>query len=369
MAATKILLLLVGPASCLTWLGISDVHFGHDVVTKNGTVTTSLSLNIQAVAELNSLALNATWPASLGGGVVQPPRGVILSGDIVDNGFTQAYELLNFTRVYGLNGSDGMLRYPICEGRGNHDGGNTTDTEPHPVASLIVARNQARLAAPSIFALTNVSATGLHYSWAWPLLPAAAASGGGGGAPPPCAAHFVMLNEYAGHLCDGCAPAPSCFYGKACYTGWTYPEDSLGFLEATLARVVGSSGQPVFVIQHYCFDGYSDAWWSGAQRAELYATLRKYNTVGVICGHTHQAAVYEWNGTDTGGSLAGGITVYNVPSTQKEDADGFGEPSEFMAFSMEAAGGGAGVIRAGQRVGYEWGQVALKKAFTAPCLA
>ena len=114
-----------------------------------------------------------------------------------------------------------------------------------------------------------------------------------------------------------------------------------------------------------CFDGYSNAWYSGAQRAELYATLRKYNTVGVICGHTHSAAIYEWNGTDTGPSLEGGITVYNVPSTQKEDEDGFGEPSEFMAFSMEESG----VFRAGQRVGYAWGQVALKKAFTAPCLA
>ena len=118
-------------AAALTWLGISDVHFGHDVLTKNGTITTALSLNIQAVAELNALAGNATWPSALGGGVVQPPRGVILSGDIVDNGFTQAYELANFTRVYGLTGQDGLLRYPLYEGRGNHDGGNTTDTMPH----------------------------------------------------------------------------------------------------------------------------------------------------------------------------------------------------------------------------------------------
>lgn len=58
---------------------------------------------------------------------------------------------------------------------------------------------------------------------------------------------------------------------------------------------------------------------------------------------------------------------YNVPSTQKEDADGFGEPSEFMAFSLEAEGG-AGTMRAGQRVGWAWGQVALTKPFSAPCL-
>jgi len=90
MCVPRIFFLLPPAARALTWFGISDVHFGHDVLTKNGTVTTSLSLNIQAVAELNALANNASWPASLGGGVVQTPRGVVLSGDIVDNGFTQA---------------------------------------------------------------------------------------------------------------------------------------------------------------------------------------------------------------------------------------------------------------------------------------
>jgi hypothetical protein len=38
-----------------------------------------------------------------------------------------------------------------------------------------------------------------------------------------------------------------------------------------------------------------------------------------------------------------------------------------MAFSLEAEGG-AGTMRAGQRVGWAWGQVALTKPFSAPCL-
>ena len=114
------LLLLLAPAAGLTWLGISDVHFGHDVKATDGTITTSLELNIRAVAELNSLALNASWPASLGGGLVQVPAGVILSGDIIDNGDTEGFEIANFTRVYGLKGGDGLLSVPLFEGRGNH---------------------------------------------------------------------------------------------------------------------------------------------------------------------------------------------------------------------------------------------------------
>ena len=231
-------------------------------------------LNTLAARELNALPNNASWPASLGGGLVQTPAGVILSGDIIDNGDTEAFEIANFTHVYGLNGSDGLLNFPLYEGRGNHDGANTT--QDGNVALMIVERNVVRKASP-LFHITNVSETGLHYSWAWPV------SAG-------CTAHFIMLNEYAGHLCDGCSPAPSCFYGPACYAGWTFPEDSLGFLEATLSNTVGSSNAPVFVIQHYCFDGYSNTWWSQNQRSELFATLSKYNAAGIICGHTHSAA-------------------------------------------------------------------------------
>ena len=115
--------------------------------------------------------------------------------------------------------------------------GNSSDpAEPHFVASLIVERNQVRANMPQ-FNITSVSKlSGIHYAWAWEV-------------SPTCFAHFITLNEYAGHLCDGCAPV-NCFYGPPCYTGWTYPEDSLGFLEDTLARVVGSSGAPVFVSQH-----------------------------------------------------------------------------------------------------------------------
>lgn len=339
----------------LSFFGASDVHFGHDVITSNGSITTSLELNIAAVTEMNALPLNDSWPESLGGGLVQTPVGLIITGDLIDNGYTEGYETDNFTHVYGLTGTDGLVRFPVLEGRGNHDGGNTTDpTEPHFVASMIVERNQVRQSYGSLFNITGISQSGLHYSWRWQV-------------SDTCSAFFVMMNEYAGHICEGCSPV-NCFYGPPCYTGWTYPEDSLGFLEEQLPLHIGASGEPVFVMQHYCFDGYSNSWYSENQREELFRTLTPYNTQGILCGHTHSAAIYSYNGTDQSdpGVGNGFIDVYNIPSTQKEDANGFPAPSEFMTFELSVDDNGLATFRAAQRVAYGWGNVMFKKTFQCP---
>ena len=73
---------LASAAQVLSFFGASDVHFGHDVIAKDNSTTTSLELNRWAAMEMNALPLNDSWPAELGGGVVQTPVGLIITGDV-----------------------------------------------------------------------------------------------------------------------------------------------------------------------------------------------------------------------------------------------------------------------------------------------
>lgn len=229
--------------------------------------------------------------------------------------------------------------------------------------SMIVARNQLRLQLGSMFNITNISTSGLHYSVRWPV--------GDSG----CGVHVFMMNLYAGHVCSGCHPALSCFYGPTCFHPEYYPEDSLGFLQATLPNVVGASGEPVIVSQHYGYDGYSNDWYADTERQELWTTLQPYNVAGIFVGHTHSAAIYKFNGTEavyppypsTGPAL---LDVFNIPSTQKEDNHGFPLPSEFLAveLAVETATGEAS-FRVAQRVGSGWGSVMGNKTLKCPTTA
>ena len=112
---------------------------------------------------------------------------------------------------------------------------------------------------------------------------------------------------------------------------------------------------------------HTQTWYNEDQRLEFWATLNKYETLAVLVGHTHGAAVYSFNGTSQGpfGSTApGAIDVINAPATQKEDGKFNALPSEFMAVeaSVDTATG-KGVLRVAQRVGSAWGTVQGMKSF------
>ena len=113
---------LLASTSTLTFFVASDTHLdlcsGHDDYYNNA----------HTVDLMNRLP-GASYPPVLGGGDVQPPQGVIVSGDLVDQGFVQKvglHQWVNYTHFYGVNG-EGVLRYPTFEGFGNHDGGNSTN--------------------------------------------------------------------------------------------------------------------------------------------------------------------------------------------------------------------------------------------------
>ena len=364
----KLFLAALPFVASLSWFSASDTHLGHDPVTPNGTIVTSYEKNVWAIEEMNTLATpscrgNCAWPAALGGGPVLPPLGVTISGDLVDNGgnpgtvVNGCAQWSNFTALYGLTGTDGLLKYKCYEGRGNHDTPNTTNAMPHDCATVpsraIVARNKLRAADPA-FAIDGTSSlSGLHYSWTWSI-------------DDTCRVHFVQLNLLPGHTCG--TPANPTHEGTfPCTDGWVWPEDSMGFLQSDLAAN-DKPGTVMIAIHHYGFDGFSNSWYNSEQREELFNTLSKYKTLAVLVGHTHGAAVYAYNGTAEGawekGGEGGYVHIINAPATQKEDGQHNPLPSEFMVLEATMLGGGVGSLRVAQRVGSGWGTVMGQTNFT-----
>lgn len=375
----------------LSWFSASDTHLGHDAGI-GANRTTSFTKNVWAVHEMNSLPGSAaTWPASLGGGQILPPAGVTVSGDLIDSGIGPATtyngcaQWENFTALYGLNGTDGLLKYRVYEGRGNHDGAfsKSKPTEPraqtqqqpvlphqtgknssltpprgcaHSPSGWVIARNAARAADPAFNVVGVSQPTGLHYSWTWNI-------------SATCAVHFVHLNLFPGRECGSAenpagegTPPP----GFPCTDGdLAWAENSLGFLEADLAAH-GGPGVMTVTIQHYGFDGFSNGWYNADQRVELLATLSKSNPLVLLVGHTHTAEVYSYNGTEMAPwGTKGFVDVINAPATQKEDGKGNPLPSEFMVIeaAMDSPTATTGTLRVAQRVGSGWGTVLAKKSF------
>ena len=230
------------------------------VSAPSAAVTSSLAKNEAAVDLMNNVTLYA-WPASLGGDAVAAPALLTISGDLIDNGggdgdqVNGCHQWTNFTTLYGLDGTDGRVRLPVYEGRGNHDAGNTTNPLPTGCASVpsreVAARNVLRR-ADARFGIDNVSLpTGLHYSWTKPV-------------SDTCRLHFVHLNLFPGHSCGSPAnpgrEGPASGGGFPCTDGWTWPEDSLGFLESDLAAYAVAPGTMVVTIFHYGLDSWSRTW-------------------------------------------------------------------------------------------------------------
>jgi len=244
-------------ANDVTFFVASDLHYGASVTVARA--------NAAAIDLMNSLA-GTLNPITLSG-VVRMPRGVVLLGDLVDDGNApDAAETWNsFAADYGLDG-EGRIVYPVYEGVGNHDG------DPgRPVRRSVEARNRRR---PGV---RNISADGLHYSWDWDQV------------------HCVQLNLFPGAAGDDVTnPWGGKFQGE-----WKFPRHSLEFLIDDLVRNVGTSGRPVVLFQHYGWDEWSRGWWSDGEREAYAAALKGYNVAAIFWGHSHVPQRIDWNGIPT----------------------------------------------------------------------
>ncbi len=112
------------PVRDVTFLSASDSHYrepDHRFGCNN-------DLNRATVEEMNRIT-ELAWPDKLGPGKIGKPRGVVLLGDLIDDGdraengrklSAEQYQL--FLADFGLDGTDGLVKYPVFEGWGNHDG-------------------------------------------------------------------------------------------------------------------------------------------------------------------------------------------------------------------------------------------------------
>jgi hypothetical protein len=253
----------------LTFFVVSDTHYG---LSPGGDETIP-----QLVDKMNALP-GTPYPNALGG-KVGAPRGVIHIGDMTNDGKAASWE--KFVKDYGLDGTDGRLKYPVYETFGNHDGGAKS-----PVREGIRQRNAKRVG------VKDVSENGLLYAWDWGRV------------------RFVCL---------GISPGT---------TRKTYdPVDSTAFAVRDLAKNVGSSGRPVFLIHHFGFDKeHSLSWWPEEWRTQFRDAIKGINVAGILNGHAHKSFITTWEGFD----------VYHPPHFRQTPAKTGPVTHGFFVFRLAA---------------------------------
>ena len=237
-------------ADGVTFFVTSDSHY---VSSKN---LDRIGRNKATIERMNALP-GTPWPAKLGGGTVGKPRGVLVLGDLIDDGDKRGEtptQWRHFEKQFGLDGTDGLLKYPVFEGWGNHDGPPAGKEKfGFSVQSKIKERNALRMKAGRI---GSVAANGLHYSWDWGKV------------------HFVQANLY---------PADK-QHPKVRYSlPWHDPQGALAFVKEDLKKNVGDSGRPVVIVSH-C--GVDTDWWHPEDWAAFYTAVKPYNVIAYFYGHS-----------------------------------------------------------------------------------
>lgn len=271
----------------LAFVFLADTHYLADRKDPSKLDPRSLDTNTRLVELLNKLP-GMSIPERAGGGTVATPRAVLHGGDLIDSGDRaggdyvkmQQTEWATYAADYGLSGKDGRIKYPVYEIHGNHDSPQGDGL----VIKKIIERNKKR---PGV---DNVSKNGLHYSWDFGPV------------------HFVALGIVVGSVPD--------VKRKRRYN----PLDSLDFLVSDLKEKVGASGRPVILMHHVDVgrystkpdpDGPGGREWDPCDVRGYHDALKAYNVIAILHGHTHNRAVFNWDGTSVK-SAKGGIPVFNV---------------------------------------------------------
>lgn len=284
-----------------TFLFIADVHACRMAsglspnCLQEGKTDAALLRN---VAALNGLA-DRQWPAEIdgvatglhsAGSRVGPPLGLVVGGDITDDGGGQITEpsegtqLLQFSQRYSQGIGSDRVHMPVYVGLGNHDL-DQNGSQPHVDWYRREMRDYVEVNhRPGVFFKPPVPATEYDvdtdcYSWDWGGL------------------HLVQTHRFAGDIGHGAV-------------------SSLPWLKQDLATYA-ADGRPVILFQHYGWDTFSverwdpakrtydddgsgaPHWWSEADRQALLAALKGYNVIAIFHGHQHEVPmIYNSDGLD-----------------------------------------------------------------------
>jgi len=281
------------PQRDVTFFLISDPHVGSEDLKANPTVTreqTSMGVRSNLAALLKTVGepYPSTGPfKGMDLGTVARPKGLLIAGDLTDN--------LDWERFISIFPASGVgashKKIPVFLCLGNHDGHAKGATRKEVVKWNRAYREDKKLAA--------VSDNGLHYALNWEGV------------------HIISLN-----LC----PADTVDYETIFKFGapgdgsWNDPDKALSFLTGYLRDHVGKSGEPVILMHHYGFDGFSMNdwnWWTPKQRRTLYDTIKPYNVVAFLHGHDHAPNHYRWPNADVNQDEVKRLFGETVPSDLK----------------------------------------------------
>jgi len=251
----SLLVVWVSCARDVTFLATSDCHYDYPENEDRNDRNRATIRHINVVT-------NLMFPDEFGGGKIPRPRGVVVLGDLVDDGdrCTNSESITKIQWTYweadfGLDGTDGLIDYIVYETWGNHDGPpEGAEKCGFSVQAQIKNRNKLRLQKHLI---SNLSENNLHYSWDWEDV------------------HFVIAGIYPANVQNPLV--------KRYNPVWHNPQNGLDFVKSDLEKNVGSSGRPVVIMAHCGFD---TDWWHTNDWKAFYDVIKPYNVVLYMYGHT-----------------------------------------------------------------------------------
>ena len=289
------------PTIDATFLFVCDVHACRmnsglsPNCLQEGKTDENLLRHIRA---LNGI-VDRAWPSEVGGvpsGLscagrrIGPPLGLVVGGDMTDDGGGQVVmpgegtQLLQFSQRYQQGIGEDRVHMPVYLGLGNHDL-DQDGPPPHAdwyrreLRDYVEMNHRAGVFFHPPVPAVDYDVESDSYSWEWGGL------------------HLVQAHRYAGDT------------GKGAVSGLNWLANNL--------KTYAADGRPVVLFQHYGWDPFSlerwdpakvtyddqgsgaPHWWSDAARDALVETVSDYNLVGLFHGHQHETPmIYKAAGLD-----------------------------------------------------------------------